>query len=294
MRTHSFFLLIVFLAMMLSCQNQHENLKKQFDQLKSSDTEPYKLAYAYATYLSTNSSIEAEEAVPMVLDLISLGYYTEARYCVDNLQEKGIHSWDLLALRGLCYFNELQPELAMNDLENAYHGDPENPKIKTLLDRVSGELKVGSSPEALPVKASHESIYMEGIAMLQKEQYDSALYLLNQALTMDKRQEYESHIIWTQKVLDAQKLIAENPASYKGYIQMSQGLASMKLYIQAQRTLTKGLEKNPENLNLILAKALVWVQAGEQETAIRYLDELEKNGLIIDPEMKRQILHLQQ
>ena len=89
-------------------------------------------------------------------------------------------------------------------------------------------------------------------------------------------------------------MIDENPGSYKGYIQMSQGLASMKLYNQAQRTLTNGLERNPDNLNLILAKALVWVQAGQQETAIRYLGELEKNGLIIDQEVKRQILHLQQ
>ena len=261
MRTHSFIWLVI-LMFMLSCQNHHEELKKQFDQLKSSNAEPYKLAYAYATYLSTTTSIEPEEAGPMVLDLISMGYYTEARYCVDNLQEKGIFSWDLLALRGLCYFNELQPEMALADLEKAHLGDPENPKIKTVLDLVKGETQNESTLEESPESANDEEFYLKGILMLQGEKYDSALYYMNLAINTGPRQEYESYIPGIQKVIEAQKLIAENPGSFNGYIQMSQALSSLNLYNQAQHTLTEGLEKNPDNLNLILAKALVWVQAG--------------------------------
>lgn len=294
MRTHSFTWLIVFMSIMLSCQHRHEDLKKQFDQLKSSNTEPYKIAYAYATYLSTNNSIEPEEAVPMVLDLISLGYYTEARYCVDNLLENGIHSWDLLALRGLCYFNELHPEMAMADLENAHLGDPDNDKIKTLLNQVQGNTEDGSLLEESNGMSGHQAYYKKGISMLLNEHYDSALYFMKLAVNLEKQQEYENYIIRIPKVIKAQKMIAENPGSFNGYIQMSQGLASMNLYKQAQRTLTEGLEKNPDNLNLILAKALVWVQAGQQETAIQYLAELEKNGLIIDPQVKQQILQIQQ
>jgi hypothetical protein len=44
-------------------------------------------------------------------------------------------------------------------------------------------------------------------------------------------------------------------------------------------------------MNLILAKALVWVQAGQKDRAERYLLELEQRGLTIDPALKNRILN---
>lgn len=268
------------LVFLMSCQSRHEKIMEQFDQLRSGDSEKYPIVYAYSTYLSTATDIEEEDVIPMLLELISYDAHTEARYCIDNLKANGIFSWDLLALRGLCYYNELHPELAMIDLEKAIAGDPGNGKIKALLKQVRGR--------------DHESLYMNGLDRLQEEQYDSALHLINLAIEMEKRKEYETSVVWIEKVLEAEKLIEASPASYTGYLQKSQGLASLGLFKQAQKTLTGGLEKNPDNLNLILAKALVWVQAGQQETARKYLEDLEQQGLNIDPALKQRILQTQQ
>ena len=283
MRFHSFTCLIPALLLILSCQNNHEKIKKQFEELKSADSEQYQIAYAYATYLSTTPSIDAEEAIPMILELISYDYHTEARYCVDNLMRNGIQSWDLLALRGLCYFNELQPGLAMIDLQRARKGDPENPKIIALLNQVKGSEKPVYTVGELLVRTE---------TMIVEEQYDSALFYMNLVLQIEKKDEYETYMAGIGKVLDAEKLIAANPGSYAGYLQKSQGLASMKKFNAAQLTLNAGLEKNPDNLNLVLAKALVWVQSGQPETASQYIEELEKLGMTIDPALKQQILQI--
>ena len=93
--------------------------------------------------------------------------------------------------------------------------------------------------------------------------------------------------------MEGEKLITARPASFNGYLQKSQGQASLEQYDLAQQTLTSGLEKNPDNLNLILAKALVWVQAGQEETARQYLEELERQGLVIDPALKQRIFQHQ-
>ena len=276
--------LTIILFFLLSCQNNHMDIRKQFAQFKSEETEHYRIAYAYATYLSTSRSIEAEEAASLILELISLGYYTEARYCVDNLLRNGIHSWDLIALRGLCYFNELQPGLARRDLERAQTGDPDNAKIKTLLDQINGNTN--------PV-AEVSDLLLSAESLIVQKHYtasDSALYFMTFAKSLENLEEYGQYKDWIEKVLGGEDIIATHPTSFAGYIQKSKGLASMSLFDAAQRTLTRGLEKIPDNTNLILAKALVWVQAGQKETARQYLKELEQRGMTIDPSLKQQIL----
>ena len=84
-------------------------------------------------------------------------------------------------------------------------------------------------------------------------------------------------------------MIVDNPGSISGYVRKSQGLASMGMFEIAQENLDNGLVNNPGNLNLILAKALVWVQAGQREMAEQYLWEQEQKGIAIDPAVKRQI-----
>jgi len=283
MRTVPLIYLTLILFIFQACQSKHESIIKKFDQLRSEESENYSIVYAYSTYLSTTRSIEVEEALPMILEMISYHSHTEARYCIDNLKRNGIHSWDLLALRGLCYYNELQPGLALIDLEKAIAGDPDNEKIKTLLDQVFQT-----------DNQSHRTLYNEGLILLQREQYDSALYYMKSAAKSKNLDEYGPYIVWIEKIVEGDKMITADAESFTGYMQKSQGLASMGLFDASQRTLTEGLEKIPDNLNLILAKALVWVQAGQKETATQYLQELENRGVVIDPALKQQILQNKQ
>lgn len=318
MRSPSVIWFIPLLLFILSCRSDHDAVSKRFDQLKSEDPEQYTLVYAYSTYLSTTRSIEPEEALPLVLELISFGNYTEARYCVDNLMRNGIQSYDLLALRGLCYFNELQTELALTDLEKAHTGDPDNAKIKTLLDQVKGikdpeaevdellasagemimKQQYDASDQILNAileqdRTSHQALYYKGLIRLQRTQYDSAHHYMSFARSSEPLEEYSRFIAWIEKVFEGERMIATNPGSFTGYIEKSQGLSSMRLFDEAHNALNRGLERNPDNLNLILAKALVWVQAGEAETAREYLSELEQRGLQIDPALKQRIFQNQ-
>ncbi len=260
---------------------------KKINQLKSGETDRYALAYAYATYLSATRSIEPGEAIPMISDLISMGFPTEARYCIDNLKRNGIQSYDLLALRGLCYQHELQPELAVMDLESAMKGDPGNEKIRILLNNA----RSGQSPgKDHPMQ---EALFLKGLDCLQREQFDSALYFISETQGMEKQVQYQRYVEQITKVVAGEKLIASDPSDFRGYMQKSQGLSGVNLFDLAQKALDSGLEVNPDNLNLILAKALVWVQAGDRETARQYLWEQEQRGISIDPAIKQQILQPQ-
>lgn len=284
------------------------------DRLKSEGAEEFNIVYTVASYLSTATDIKADEAAELVLDLISYGNYTEARYCIDNLKRNGIHSYDLLALHGLCYFNEMHPELALVEIEEAHSGDPGNAKIKTLFDQVNNngpEIPTADELIASAVdlisqrqyaesdhlldqvlqleQANHQALYYKGLIRVHREDYDSALYFLTFAKSSEPLEQYSSFIQWTQMVKTGDSIIRTNPGSYQGYMQKSQGLASMELFELAQVTLNLGLQKNPNNLNLILAKALVWVQSGQTERAKKYLFELEQQGLAIDPSLKERI-----
>ena len=287
MRTPLYIFLFPILLIFCSCEDNHEEIKKELKQLRDSDTDRYTVVYTYATYLSTTKSIKPEEAIPLISDLISMDHPTAARYCIDNLERNGIHSFDLLALRGLCYQHELQPGLARADLEVALKGDPGNEKIRTLMVMLR---KQSGEAENL---AHHEVLFRQGMASLQQQQYDSALYFLRQAQEMEDRPEYSNFITRTENIIEGERMIQASPGSYKAYMLKSQGLSALKLFEEAQRTLDGGLITCPDNLNLILAKALVWAQEGEGEMAKQYLWEQEQRGINIDPNIKKQILQEQ-
>lgn len=303
----------------LSCQRDHGAFLKHIERLKDGNAEQYKLVYAYSIYLSTSTKIGPDQAIPLVLELISLGKYTEARYCIDNLERNGIFSDDMLALRGLCYFNELQPELALSDVEKAYAGDPVNEKIQALLDQIRGETLPAPGPEELMDHAvkllednqpeasetflntilagdqtHHRALYYKGFIRLLREEYDSALHFMTFARSAEPLEEYLLMVDGITRILEADEQIGDYPESYNGYLRKSQALASLGLFSQAQQVLSAGLDLIPGNRNLMLARALVWVQAGERETAIRYLDELEKTGMVIDPSLRQSILQPKQ
>ncbi len=306
--------LILPMILLLSCKSRHEIFMRELDQIKSNGTEQFTVVYALSAYLSTTSRISADEAVPLILELISYGNYTEARYCIENLKRNGVHSPDLLALRGLCYYNELHSELALADLEEAHTDDPGNAKITTLLDRVKGIGESLPTPDELIDRAAemissrriidseslldqvlelqeanHRALFYKAVIRLHLEEYDSALYYLTFALSSEPLDRYNAFINFTQMAKEGDVTIRSDPSSYQGYLQKSRGLASMDLIELAQVTLDQGLEKNPENLNLILAKALVWVQAGQEERARNYIQGLERRGLTIDPALKERI-----
>ena len=310
--------LFSLLFILISCQDSQKKIKKELDQLQAEETDRYSVVVAYATYLSTTHSIEAGDAIPMINKMISLGYPAEARYSINNLKRNGIHSYDLLALRGLCYSNELQDGLAVLDLEKAHAGDPGNAKIKSLLDQVKGNKGPGvpleelldragamiaqkqydASESALDVilkqdNVNHRALYFKGKIRLLREQYDSALYFITFARSSENLEEYSLYISRIGKVVEGEKLIVTDPGSISGYVQKSQGLASMGMFDIAKENLDMGLVNNPGNLNLILAKALVWVQADDAETAQQYLWEQEQSGIAIDPGIKQQILQKQ-
>ena len=287
MRTPLYIFLFPILLIFCSCEDNHEEIKKELKQLRDSDTDRYTVVYTYATYLSTTKSIKPEEAIPLISDLISMGHPTAARYCIDNLDRNGIHSFDLLALRGLCYQHELQPGLARADLEVALKGDPGNEKIRTLMVMLR---KQSGEAEDL---AHHEVLFRQGMASLQQQQYDSALNFIRQAQEMEDRPEYSNFITRTENIIEGERMIQASPGSYKAYMLKSQGLSALKLFEEAQRTLDGGLITCPDNLNLILAKALVWAQEGEGEMAKQYLWEQEQRGINIDPNIKKQILQEQ-
>lgn len=311
--------MLFLIAQLWSCTPGHEAMLKEFEMLKEKNQEIYPLIFAYATYLGTSESILPKEALPLVLEMISHTYYTEARYSIDNLERKGIHSPDLLALRGLCYFNELQPDLALSDLKLALKRDPDNAKIKGVLATIQG----GSSPAgssgqeaihpileaAALIKAGeygraegmlnavldtnntqHEALFYKGLIRLQHANYDSAQHYFAFAASSEGRDSYREYARRCRQVMEAERTIASNPGNYAAYLAKGQHLSAMGLVEQAQRSLDEGLEANPGNMNLILAKALAWVQAGQPERARTYLDDLERRGLQIDPALRQQIL----
>jgi len=280
----SYIFLLSFLTLLLSCGHSHDEVKKELEQLKSVENDDFTIAYNYATYLSRSKNISPTEAIPLINELISMGYPTAARYCIDNLERNGIHSADLLALHGLCYQHELQPGLARADLEAALKSDPGNKKIITLLNNPGTK---GAGEPELPI---HVTLFRKGIVFIQTAQYDSALFYMDKAGTAGEKLQHKHYVTQLERVLEGDKTIKLTPGNYRGYMLKSQGLAAIKAYDQAQGVLDGGLTANPGNLNLILAKALVWVQEGKNETAQQYLWEQEQQGIVIDPAVKQKIL----
>lgn len=271
----------------VSCNTKHGDIRKNPEAPRAGETDSYTLVYNYAAYLSGTKSISAEEAIPFISDIISLGYYTEARYCIDNLKRNGIHSFDLLALRGLCLQHELQPELALRDLEAALRGDPGNEKIRILMNNLKREFSGLEEPDP------NASFFQKGVSFIEQQNYDSALYYMNKASKKEDNPEYDIYRERLEQITEGDRMILSTPGNYKAYIFKSQGLAALRLFSEAQSTLDKGLNACPENLNLILAKALVWVQQGQRETAELYLFEQEQQGIVIDPAVKQKILQPQ-
>lgn len=287
MRKIPYIFLLSFLPIFFSCQHGHDEIKKDLDQLKAEEKKGYTVAYNYSTYLSTSKSISPEEAIPMISELISMGYPTAARYCIDNLERNGIHSADLLALRGLCYQHELQPQLAGADLESALKSDPANEKIRTLLNNLRKETHGGEAPPDQSV------LFKQGLELIRSEDYVSALEYMHKAAEAGSNPQPGQYVSRLEKVLEGEDLIKAHPLQPRGYMQMSQALAAMKQYEQAREIIDGGLKAIPDNLNLILARALVWVQEGKSETARQYLWEQEQRGIVIDPAVKQKILQPQ-
>ncbi len=302
-------------AFISGCGTRHDEVVSQLEELKKDSQEFYPVVYATATYLATTADLTPEEAIPLVLDLISMGYHTEARYSIDNLFRNGIFSYDLMALRGLCYSNELQPELALADLERATAGDPGNEKIQALYNQVQeksspvenagillndarSRLLNGDTDASDQILSrllnqdpgNHSALFMKGLIRLQKAQYDSALYYMQFARSLDEKRDYVEAVSSVEQVIKAEETIGKQPSFFSGYLQKSQGLAALGLFDEAQSAINHGLEELPDNRSLLLARALVWVQAGETETARLYIQELEQRGMVISQDLKERIL----
>lgn len=285
------------------------------DRAREEESDPYSKVYVYAAYLSTSKEVEVEEAIPLINEMISYGYPMEARYSINNLMNHGIRSWDLLALRGLCYLNEHHPELARIDLENALNGDPGNRKIEVLLDQAEGgrdkeQILKGMLDEAMVQVSekefnaadsmlsvvlimdpmSDQALFTKALIRIASEKYDSALYYLSFANSIEKSEVYQEYINRMERAVEGGNQIRTQPDSFRGYLIQSEALSGIGQYDQAQEVLDRGLARQPDHLNLILAKALVWVQSGERETARQYLREQQERGVPIDPEVISQIL----
>ncbi len=312
--------LIAFLVTLLltGCGTDPKELMEQFDRLEEEPENTYGLIYATAAWLSTTGSVDPEEAIPLLNRMIALGYPAEARYSIDNLEANGIRSADLTALRGLCYQNELQPGLALAEYRKALEMDPDNEKIRTLIRNVHESANTEAETEDLLARASslleqqrydasermldrilqqdelsHRALFMKGLIRLQNSSYDSAAYFMEFARSIEKLPEYEEYFGRIALVQEGEEMIVRNPATFRGYLQKSQGLAAMELYDEAHRQLDRGLQVLPGNVNLILAKALVWMQAGKPENARQYLWEQEQRGVKIDPALKERVLQTQ-
>lgn len=311
--------LILIALFITSCRPGQQKIEKRFSELGRNSEDKYPVVYAYASYLASVSRIEAEFAISLINDMLAWGYPTEARYAIDNLMRNGIGSPDLLALRGICYRQELQPGLALSDFEEAYRRDPDNPKIRSLLTeaRMTGEgapdpdallehgktlFQSGNLPPAEEAfrkvlaadQLNHEALHYMGLIRLQREQYDSARYYMEFARSSEKLPLYDRYIEQLGLVLEGEEWIRSQPAGFRGYLRKSQGLAGLGLFSAAQEVLDRGLERNPDHVNLILAKALTWVQAGEKETAALYLEEQERRGIGFDPSVRKQVLQQEQ
>lgn len=306
-------MIIIFLVM-AGCRTGEEEAARQFDNLKEEDADNYTLVYHYAVYLSTTRDVETGFAISLLNEMIAHGYPTEARYCIENMNRNGIRSGDLLALRGLCYQHEMQYDLAMTDFRAALAMDPDDPRIRELilnlkairgleltedetLERVRELMDTGRLDESeLLLKAlaekkgnQHEVSYWLGLVKLGKAQYDSAYHYMLQADKAGDRSRYSEYVSHIGSILEGEALIGSSPHTFSGYLQESRGLAALGFFDRAQEVLDGGLARNPDNVNLILAKALVWVQAGERETAEIYLLEQERRGIRIDPRLKQQV-----
>ncbi|MGM0474658.1 MAG: tetratricopeptide repeat protein [Bacteroidota bacterium] len=307
---------IIFLVLSLAgCRTGQEEMARKFEKQKENNADKYTLVYQYAVYLSTAGDVETGYAISLINEMISYGYPTEARYCIENLKRNGITSNDLLALRGLCYQHEMQYDLAMADFNAALSEDPDNPKIRELiinlkasqgldltetekLERAGQLMDINQLDESESLLRSllkkepvpHEACYLTGLVKLRKEQYDSAYHFMQQATELSNESSYSLYATGIKTVLEGENLIGSDPGSFRGYLQKSRGLAAMGFFDRAQETLDLGLENVPDHVNLILAKALVWVQEGNQEAAQQYLLEQERRGIRIDPALKQQVL----
>lgn len=307
-------IILVFLIF-AGCRTGQEEMARKFEKQKENNADKYTLVYQYAVYLSTTREVEIDYAISLLNEMIAYGYPTEARYCIENLKSHGIYSSDLLALRGLCYQHEMQYDLAMADFRTALSGDPDDPRIRELimnlkasqgLDLTASETlerarklmdleRLDESESLLKAllkkdQSNHEAGYQLGLIKLRREQYDSAHHFMLQALGAKNQSRYSQYVARISNVLDGEKLIGSVPGSFRGYLQKSRGLAAMGFFGRAQRVLDEGLENNPDNVNLVLAKALVWVQEGKEEAAQQYLREQEQQGISIDPGLKQQVL----
>ncbi len=306
-------MIIIFLVL-AGCRTGEEAAARQFKKLKEEDADSYSLVYHYAVYLSTAGKVETGFAISLLNEMIAHGYPTEARYCIENMDRNGIRSGDLLAIRGLCYQHEMQYDLAMTDFRAALAMDPDDPRIRELilnlkvirglelteeeaLERAGELMDRGRLDESeLLLKAllekrgdHHEASYLLGQVKLGKAQYDSAYHYMLRANEAGDRPGYSEYLAHLRYILEGEALIGSNPHTFSGYLQESRGLAAIGFFDRAQQVLDGGLALNPDNVNLILAKALVWVQADERETAEQYLLEQENRGIRIDPRLRQQV-----
>ncbi len=320
-------LLVILLSM--GCQMNQEQAARHFEKLKEDEnTGRFQLVYAYAGYLSSTKNIEIDFALSLLTEMMKLGYYTEARYCIDNLRGNGILSNELLYLHGVCYLNEMQYGLGIADLEEALKAEPDSRKIKQQLIDARAldesnqrkrmlDQRIKEHPEdpALYLDRAkslfelnkydlsiheintmlewdpdnHEAYFILGMNELFKGGYNSAHAHFAHAHEIKETPEYEHYLTQTSKILEGIHQIQNDPSSFKGYILKSEGLAAIGLFAAAQQVLDQGIDNIPDNANLQLAKVLVWVQSGETGKARDYLADLEQRGMRVDPKFKQQV-----
>lgn len=120
------YLIIALVALLLNGCNSEKKARRHLASLQNSaKADKYEIGIACMQYISQQGS-DIEYSKTLVRKLLATGFFAEAVYAVEMLQQKFPQDPELFYLRGLGYRNQHQYALAMDNFDQALKIQPEN------------------------------------------------------------------------------------------------------------------------------------------------------------------------
>ncbi len=286
-KNKSIYLLFLLLLPVTACNRDQKSREKITELRNGKNAADYAVRLGEMSYL-TGKKPDRNFSMPLLNDLISEGYFTEARYAIDHLTRIYGPDADLFYLEAVCFRNQHEYILAEGAIGKALGIDNTNTTYRTEEQNIADEAVRWASIDSLNQRIladcyDYASITRRAEKLLGMRQFDAAVFDADTVLHADSSNLEARFVRGMAHLLDKNfdkalpdfQFLAASPSS-------PQDTKQYTSYYQAAQTLRQNaglIEKNPSDTDPYIAMARIFTGLSEFTSALSYLDQ----GLRINP-----------
>jgi uncharacterized protein HemY len=318
--------IVLILTLIISSCNFDRKQQARIDAIEDEyGVNSYPAGLAYMTYLM-KWAFDLDYSIDLVNKLIKSQNFTEARYALENLEDKYL-DFRIYYLKSVCFRNQLQFDSAEVNIRRAMTMS-QAPVLQEEMEYIQNDRaawnevlfinqkirKEGLTPdlrfqraEKLVLSGHFEAAGLDIDSLLEKnllvdESYDLAVRMnlfQNQYQAVEallREWEGRTNDIWRERIAILSKSIQEiirlkskisaGEFNPPDIVNLSRNLVQAGNYKEAESILSQAIIRFPDNINLKYALLLTYIQSGQAEKARDFAGEMRREGIELPGEIK--------